>query len=83
MTRDPRLVEPGKEQKPEKALYNFAWFTAPGTAVLLAALASALLLRVNRKDIGWVLRRLVPEASSRPLRRAAGHRRSRPARIDP
>jgi lactate permease len=57
--RDPRLQEPGKKPDREKALFNLAWFTAPGTAVLLAAIASLVLLRVNRKDLGWVVRRTV------------------------
>ncbi|GBD36069.1 Glycolate permease GlcA [bacterium HR36] len=33
--------------KPERAVFNFAWLTAPGTAVFLAALVSMLLLRMN------------------------------------
>src|SRR5262249_46455862 len=28
--RDAALQEPGKEQEPESALFNFAWLTAPG-----------------------------------------------------
>ena len=45
--RDERLREKGKEGKPEGALFNFAWLTAPGSAVFVAALLSMLLLRMN------------------------------------
>jgi lactate permease len=45
--------------QPESALFNFAWLTAPGTAVFLAALASMALLRMDRRQIGWVFRRTV------------------------
>jgi L-lactate permease len=41
----------------EVAEFNFAWLTAPGTAVFLAALVSMLVLRMDRKQIAWVLRR--------------------------
>src|SRR5439155_5094905 len=54
--RDPRLIEEGKD-KPEGALFNFAWLTAPGTAVFLAVLASMALLRMDRRQIGRVLLR--------------------------
>jgi lactate permease len=57
--RDPYLREPGKPAHPESALFNFPWLTAPGTAVLFAALASMVMLRMNRRQIGWVFRRTV------------------------
>ena len=50
--RDARLHDPSRgEQKPEEALYNFAWLTSPGSAVFAAALLSFLLLRMNRQQI--------------------------------
>jgi lactate permease len=53
--RDANLHDPSKpEQKPEGALFNFAWLTAPGTAVFLAAMASMIMLRMNRAQIGRV-----------------------------
>jgi L-lactate transport len=55
--RDPELKEEGKEPKPEKAHFNFAWLTAPGTAVMVAALISMVMLRMNRAQIGRVFRR--------------------------
>ncbi len=45
--------------KPEGAEFNFAWLTAPGSAVFLAALLSMALLRMNRRQIGRVFRRTV------------------------
>ncbi len=42
---------------PEKAEFNFAWLTAPGTAVFAAALLSMLMLRMNRAQIGAVVKR--------------------------
>ena len=43
--------------RPEAALFNFAWLTAPGTAVFLAAVVSMIMLRMNAADIAWVFRR--------------------------
>jgi lactate permease len=43
--------------KPERAEFNFAWLTAPGTAVFLAALLSMAMLRMNGAQIGAVFRR--------------------------
>ncbi|MCI0683774.1 MAG: L-lactate permease [Gemmataceae bacterium] len=54
VTRDPYL---DAKQDPEKAVFNFAWLTAPGTAVFFAVLASMALLRMNLRQIGAVLRR--------------------------
>lgn len=53
-----KLKEEGKEER-EGARFNFAWLTAPGTAVMLAALASMVLLRMNGGQIGSVLKRTV------------------------
>jgi lactate permease len=41
----------------EKAEFNFAWLTAPGTAVFIAALLSMILLRMNPGQIGRVFQR--------------------------
>jgi lactate permease len=43
--------------KPERAQFNFAWLTAPGTAVFVAACISMLLLRMNARQILSVFRR--------------------------
>jgi lactate permease len=43
--------------RPERAEYNFAWLTAPGTGVFFAALLSMVLLRMNRRQIGRVFHR--------------------------
>jgi lactate permease len=50
--RDPQLQP---EARPESALFNFAWLTAPGTAVFIAAILSMLLLRMSRAQIRRVL----------------------------
>jgi lactate permease len=55
--RDPVLLPEAKKEEKEKALFNFAWLTAPGTAVFLAAVASMLLLRMSPAQIGKVLKR--------------------------
>jgi lactate permease len=41
----------------EAAEFNFAWLTAPGSAVFAAALLSMLMLRMNARQVGWVFRR--------------------------
>ncbi|MCI0638998.1 MAG: L-lactate permease [Gemmataceae bacterium] len=41
----------------ESALFNFAWLTAPGTAVFFAVLVSMAMLRMNALQIGRVVRR--------------------------
>jgi lactate permease len=43
--------------RPEKAEFNFAWLTFPGTAVFAAALLSMLMLRMNGSQVGRVFRR--------------------------
>jgi L-lactate transport len=55
--RDPRLQEEGKGPHPETADFNFAWLTAPGTAVFAAALLSMVLLRMNGRQVVWVFQR--------------------------
>ncbi|MFM8274797.1 MAG: L-lactate permease [Gemmata sp.] len=47
--RAARLVPPGTpdDKKLEPAVFKFTWLTAPGTPVLVAALASMVLLRVS------------------------------------
>jgi L-lactate transport len=57
--RDPRLQEKPGTSKPESALFNFAWLTAPGTAVFVAALLSMVMLRMNTDQIRRVLWRTV------------------------
>jgi len=57
--RDPRLQEKPGTSKPESALFNFAWLTAPGTAVFVAALLSMVMLRMNTEQIRRVLWRTV------------------------
>ncbi len=59
VSRDPSLLPEGKKEEREKALFNFAWLTAPGSAVFLAALASMVLLRMSWKQVGAVFRRTV------------------------
>jgi lactate permease len=43
--------------RPEKAEFNLAWLTSPGSAVFVAALLSMLMLRMNRRQVGNVFRR--------------------------
>jgi lactate permease len=58
--RDKSLHDPDKgEQKPERAEFDFAWLTAPGTAVFLAAVASMVMLRMNRGQIRRVFAKTV------------------------
>jgi lactate permease len=56
--RDERLHDPATgEQKGESAEFNFAWLTAPGTPVFIAALLSMLMLRMKPAAIWWVIKR--------------------------
>jgi lactate permease len=56
--RDPQLQEnPDAPPHAEKADFNFAWLTAPGTAVFAAALLSMALLRMNGRQVAWTFRR--------------------------
>jgi lactate permease len=43
--------------RPERAEFNFAWLTSPGTPVLFASLISVVLLRMSGAQIRKVLRR--------------------------
>lgn len=52
-------VANSKAPRPEKAEFNFAWLTAPGTSVFVAALLSMLMLRMNRQQIKAVIRRTI------------------------
>jgi lactate permease len=56
--RDERLHDPHQgEPKPERAEFNFAWLTNPGTPVFAAAVISMIMLRMNRQQIAWVIKR--------------------------
>jgi lactate permease len=58
--RDPELHDRSRgEQKPESALFNFPWLTAPGSAVFVAALLSMAMLRMNRGQIKTVIGRTI------------------------
>jgi lactate permease len=57
--RDERLLEPGRPHQPEKAEFNFAWLTNPGTPVLMSALISMFMLRMNLSQIRRVFQRTV------------------------
>jgi lactate permease len=46
-----------KLREREEAKFSFTWLTAPGTPVLLAAIVSMFLLRMNFAPVGRVLRR--------------------------
>jgi lactate permease len=55
--RDPLLHDKEMgEQKPEDALFNFAWLTSPGTPVFVAALLSMIVLRMNGEQIWSVIK---------------------------
>ena len=56
--RDRRLSEnPDAPPKPEGALFNFPWLTAPGSAVFVAALMSIVMLRMDGRQIRTVFGR--------------------------
>lgn len=57
--RDSRLIDPTRPAAPEAAEFNFAWLTAPGTAVFFAALLSMAMLRMSSRQIWAVVRRTV------------------------
>jgi lactate permease len=50
LRKDPTALET------EKAEFNFAWMTAPGTPVFVATLISMVLLRMNSSQVGRVVR---------------------------
>ena len=49
----------GNKDHTESAKFNFAWLTAPGTAVFFAVLMSMVILRMSSVQIGRVLMRTV------------------------
>jgi lactate permease len=50
--RDERLHDPGRgPAQPEAALFNFAWLSAPGSAVFAAAVLSMALLRTSALQV--------------------------------
>jgi lactate permease len=56
--RDERLHDASRgAPKPESALFNFAWVTAPGSAVLVAAVLSMIMLRMSGQQIRRVIAR--------------------------
>jgi lactate permease len=56
--RAARLQKPGlDEPEKEKAQFNLAWASNPGTPVLVSAVLSALFLRMNLRQMGKVIRR--------------------------
>jgi lactate permease len=57
--RDARLLEEGKEHQAEKAEFNFAWLTNPGTPVLMAAIISMFMLRMSLGQVRRVFQRTV------------------------
>lgn len=52
--RDPFL---NTKKEREKAIFNFAWLTAPGTAVMFASFLSMAVLRMNLGQIAAVFKR--------------------------
>ncbi|MBL8824324.1 MAG: L-lactate permease [Planctomycetia bacterium] len=57
--RDSALLLKDTREKPEPAVFEFTWATAAGTAVLLAAIVSMLVLRMNLKQLWNVCKRTV------------------------
>jgi L-lactate transport len=57
--RDARLLLNDQRAKPEPAIYELAWITSAGSAVLAAALVSMLLLRMNGQQIWNVIKKTV------------------------
>jgi lactate permease len=56
VARAAELQEPGKKPVLEGAEFNFAWVTAPGSPVFVAALVSMVMLRMRWAQIGRVVR---------------------------
>ncbi|HQR07514.1 MAG TPA: L-lactate permease [Gemmatales bacterium] len=54
-----RLKDKDKKPVPEPASYELSWATAAGTAVLLAALVSIAMLRMNREQVWNVIKKTV------------------------
>jgi lactate permease len=59
VSRAQRLRKDPNAEEPEKAEFAFAWLTAPGTPVFLAAVVSVFLLRMNGRQVAAVLRKTV------------------------
>jgi lactate permease len=59
VARAERLRKNPNEMETEKAEFNVAWLTAPGTPVFLAAVISMILLRMNVGQVGRVVRQTV------------------------
>lgn len=57
--RDQALLLKESHEKPEPAVYEFTWATAAGTAVLLSAIVSMLVLRMNLRQLWNVIKRTV------------------------
>jgi lactate permease len=56
--RDERLHDPNLgERKTEKAEFNFAWLSSPGTPVFISAILSMFMLRMNRLQVVRVVQR--------------------------
>jgi lactate permease len=55
--RDPALVEDRQTASAEDAQFAFAWLTAPGTPVFVAALLSMLMLRMSWRQVLRVYQR--------------------------
>jgi lactate permease len=53
--RDAQLRDPGKAADLEKAEFNFAWLTAPGSGVFAAAILSMIMLRMSAAQIRVVV----------------------------
>ncbi len=49
----------GKDNTPDSARFNFAWLTAPGTAVMIAAIISIFMLRMSASQTRRVFTRTV------------------------
>ncbi len=48
-----------RDDNPDKALFNFAWLTAPGTAVMFAAILSIFMLRMSMHQTRRVMMRTI------------------------
>lgn len=57
--RDQKLQLKDKPESPESASYELSWATAAGTSVLLAALVSIVMLRMNRQQVWNVIKKTV------------------------
>src|SRR5262249_18873458 len=53
--RDPYVVEESRRDTPEKAIFDVPWLTAPGSAVLAAAVMTVVMLRMSRVQVKRVV----------------------------